>query len=477
MKIFLSLFLLFITQLSFSQLQFEKTEHDFGDLSNQDIRFVDIQVKNIGSKKEYFLSFRKGKELVALSKGEFILPDSTTFIRIQINPTQKGKFNSECEIYTSDKQVPTIIKVKANLTEKPLITSTNYQACPDFSARPVSRQIKNDFTLKTIDANTKQVVNADVFIVRNGTDVQQIKTKNGLWKEQIPLGFLYFVVKAESYKTLDTNAYINVNRNELILELHKDPSYCMPAPKDLQDTKIVAKKDSVVEIKVETKNEYEMRKEFSSVLSSEKPTQTDSIKIQDFDALPLDNFDAEYFKPINVVFLLDVSTSMLSQEKFDLLKFSLVQILDILRSQDKISLVSYATDTKIILPASSGSEKEKVLAEIKKLRASGKTSGAKGIKLAFKVAEKNLLPEGTNCVIVLTDGAFTDSNGDYLSVIEKYQKQNILFSVVGIKNLPKDELNMKIAANKGNGAYIPVFKLADAQQNVIREIKRITFKK
>jgi hypothetical protein len=48
---------------------------------------------------------------------------------------------------------------------------------------------------------------------------------------------------------------------------------------------------------------------------------------------------------------------------------------------------------------------------------------------------------------------------------------------VGIKNLPKDEKNLREAATGGNGNYVPVHKLADAQENLIYEIKKQTFKK
>jgi Ca-activated chloride channel family protein len=477
MKFVFTCIILVLTQLVFSQLNFEKTEIDFGNIGNQDQRFLDIEVKNIGTKKEYFLSIKKPKDLVVLTKGEFVLADSTNFMRVQVNPTQKGKFSFEFEMFTSDKNEATKFKVKGNFTETPENISANFQACPNFSAKPVQRQLSNKFTIRTIDYYTKKDVDATVFIIQNGTDISQINTKNGFWKDKLPLGFTYFYVKKEAYKVLDTSAYINANRNEITLELKMDPSYCLPVPKENQQKPIEIKEEKVVVIEEVKPDEKQMRKDLTQILQTEKPTQADTIKRSSIDDFPLEYFDTTYFKAINVVFLLDVSSSMVSYDKFDLLKFSLTQLLEILRPQDQIALVTYADDANVILPSSKGNEKEKILAEIKKLKASGKTAGLKGIKKAFQVAEKNLIPNGTNMVIVLTDGAFNKNNGDYFSVIDKYTSKGILFSVVGIKNFPKDELNMHEAASRGNGAYVPVFKLADAQQNVIREIKRVTFKK
>lgn len=479
MKSIFSIILVFISQLSYSQIIFEKNEIDFGDLSNKDERFIDIEVKNFGVKKEYFLSIKKPKELIILTKGEYILADSSSYMRIQVNPTKKGKFSYEFQVFTSDKNEASKFIIKGNFTETPENASANFQACPNFSAKPVNQQLKNKFTIKTIDIDSKKEINADVFIIQNGTEISQISTKNGIWKGELQLGFTYFFVKKEAYKSLDTNAYINVVRNEIVLTLKMDPSYCLPVPKENQLIPVeITENKEKEQIKLDDNkvSEKQIMQEFTQILNTETASRTDSIKWSKIDEFPLENFDSAYFKPINVVFLLDVSTSMGSNEKFDLLKFSLNQLLNILRPQDQIALVTYANETEIILPSTSGNQKDKIIAEIKKLKASGKTSGYKGIKKAYQVAEKNKLTSGTNMVIVLTDGAFDKNAGNYMELIEKYSMQDIVFSVVGIKNLLKDELNMREAASLGNGAYVPVFKLADAQQNVIREIKRVTFK-
>ncbi len=192
--------------------------------------------------------------------------------------------------------------------------------------------------------------------------------------------------------------------------------------------------------------------------------------------IDIENFDSIYFKPINVVFLVDVSTSMISHKKMDLMKFSLVQIIKLLRLKDKIALVSYAGEAKVILPSSFGNEKDLMFAQVSHLKASGKTNGLKGIKKGFKLAEKNFIQDGTNMVIILTDGAFNQNKEDYFKVIEAYQQKDIYFSVVGINTSTRDEKNMREAAAKGNGVYIPIFNDLDAKQNLIMGIKTQAFK-
>jgi Ca-activated chloride channel family protein len=253
--------------------------------------------------------------------------------------------------------------------------------------------------------------------------------------------------------------------------LQKDPDYRMPEPVNKQDTLKLGHEDEITE----KESPADMRLDLARELE-EKTSSAETPAAVSLDSIPLSEFREEHFKPVNVVFVLDVSASMGSNEKFDLLKFSLLQLSDLLRPQDRITLVTYASEAKVLLPASSGQDKETIRGEIKKLRASGQTAGTTGIKLGFKEAEKSFISDGSNLVIVITDGAFNKNNGDYLSIIEKYSEKGIVFSVVGIKNLPKDEINMREAAGKGKGAYVPVFKLTDARQNLIREIRRAAFK-
>ena len=192
--------------------------------------------------------------------------------------------------------------------------------------------------------------------------------------------------------------------------------------------------------------------------------------------IPLENFDANLFKPVNVVFVLDISNSMDANNKLTLLKQSVGSLLNIVRPEDKIALVTYASEASVIMPPSPGSSSEEVRKKVDALKSMGSTAGLDGIKLGFKQAKKAFIEGGTNLVIVITDGAFNENMGDYLSVIEKYEKQQINFSVVGIKNVAKDEANMREAAERGKGSYVPIFKVADTKENLIMEIKKRAFK-
>lgn len=470
---FILFFFLIISPITFGQIVFEKEKHDFGDLEAYDDRFVDIVVTNKGIKKEYLLSVKKPYEVVYLVNGQFIEKDSSLVVRLQVNPKVKGRFAYEVEIYTSDKDVPTIIKLTGNLKELPQDNTSAFTACPDFSSRPGGKRANQfDLTVVTIDKNTKEPLEkSNVTMIQNGQPVWAMNTdKNGKIKEESTLGFSYFYASHDGYFPSELGAYINFQRNYIVLELEMNPANCQPPPQyypvDLVVVGPPADTDSSEQIEVNLEQS----------LANEESTPISDIPVE-LAALDKENFSDQYFKPVNVVFVLDVSSSMNQGDKVELMKYSLFQLVDMLRSQDKMAIVTYATETQVLLSPTSGSDKEKIKEEVTMLKASGMTAGGAGIKLGYKEALKGKLPDGVNQIIVITDGAFNRNSDDYKKYIKKYSKKGIQMSVVGIKNKDVDEKEMREAAELGGGRYVPIFKLVDAQNNLKQEIRFIAFKK
>ena len=104
------------------------------------------------------------------------------------------------------------------------------------------------------------------------------------------------------------------------------------------------------------------------------------------------------------------------------------------------------------------------------------TAGGKGIKLGYKEVMKNYDAHKTNMVIVITDGAFNKDSEDYQKTVQKYAKDGVVFSVVGIQTRERDAQLMQEAADFGNGRFVPIQKLADAHSNLTQEIRIASFK-
>ena len=167
---------------------------------------------------------------------------------------------------------------------------------------------------------------------------------------------------------------------------------------------------------------------------------------------------------------------MRAGEKMELMKFSLLELSEMLREQDKLTIVTYASESRVLLPTTKGNEKEEAKIAIQGLRAGGMTAGGAGIKMGYKQTLKSFINDGTNQIIIITDGDFNRNSGDYKKHIKKYKKRGINMSVVGILNSEKDKKAMKEVAELGGGRYIPIFKLSDAKNNLKQEIRFISFR-
>lgn len=110
--------------------------------------------------------------------------------------------------------------------------------------------------------------------------------------------------------------------------------------------------------------------------------------------------------PANLVFLLDVSGSMAAANKLPLLVNSLKLLTKQLRKKDRISIVVYAGASGVVLPATAGNQRERIIAALERLGAGGSTNGGAGIQLAYHIAKSSFIDNGINRVILATDGDF-----------------------------------------------------------------------
>ncbi|MEP6727392.1 MAG: von Willebrand factor type A domain-containing protein, partial [Bacteroidota bacterium] len=183
--------------------------------------------------------------------------------------------------------------------------------------------------------------------------------------------------------------------------------------------------------------------------------------------IPVENLPAS-----NIVFLIDVSGSMMEENKLPLVKTSMKLLVDQLREQDKVSLVVYAGNAGLVLPATSGADKIKIKDAIDKLEAGGSTAGGQGIKLAYKTAKDNFLKGGNNRVILCTDGDFNvgaSSDDALVSMIEEERKSGVFLTVLGYGMGNYKDNKMEKLADKGNGNHAYIDGLSEARKVLVNE--------
>ena len=174
----------------------------------------------------------------------------------------------------------------------------------------------------------------------------------------------------------------------------------------------------------------------------------------------------------NIVFLIDVSGSMETENKLPLVKSSMKLLVDQLREQDKVSMVVYAGNAGLVLKPTSGAEKIRIKDAIDKLEAGGSTAGGQGIKLAYKTAKENFFEGGNNRVILCTDGDFNvgvSSDDELERMIEQERKSGVFLTVLGYGMGNYKDNKMQKLADKGNGNHAYIDGISEAKKVLVNE--------
>jgi Ca-activated chloride channel homolog len=182
--------------------------------------------------------------------------------------------------------------------------------------------------------------------------------------------------------------------------------------------------------------------------------------------------------PSNLVFLIDVSGSMNGPNRLPLVQRSLCLLTQQLKANDRVSIVVYAGQAGLVLPPTSGDQKDKIFDAIDRLRAGGSTAGGAGIELAYKEAQKNLIKGGNNRVILATDGDFNvgpSSDAEMIRLIERHRDKGIFLTVLGfgMNNYKDSKLEQLADRGNGNHAYIDTFN--EAKKVLVTDLRGTLF--
>ncbi|WP_018970104.1 vWA domain-containing protein [Rubritalea marina] len=177
----------------------------------------------------------------------------------------------------------------------------------------------------------------------------------------------------------------------------------------------------------------------------------------------------------NLVFLLDVSGSMSSDNKLPLLKRSMQYLLEELDADDSVSIVVYAGSSGLALPATKMDDRgrQAVLAKMDSLSAGGSTAGGAGIKLAYKVAQEQFVKGGVNRIILATDGDFNVgvSGTDALTkLVKEKARGGTYLSVLGFGHGNINDAMLESITNNGNGNYHYIDSIKEGRKVLLEDM-------
>jgi Ca-activated chloride channel family protein len=184
-------------------------------------------------------------------------------------------------------------------------------------------------------------------------------------------------------------------------------------------------------------------------------------------ALAAKQFSASEVPPRNLVFLVDTSGSMSSHNRLPLVKQALNLLVQTLRREDRVSIVTYAGDASIRLEPTAGDQKNRIISAINALSSGGSTNGGGGIHAAYAQAAKGFIDGGVNRVILATDGDFnvgTTSDGDLVRLIEEKRATGVYLTVLGFGMGNLQDSKLEKLAHHGNGHYAYIDSMDEAHR-------------
>jgi Ca-activated chloride channel homolog len=182
--------------------------------------------------------------------------------------------------------------------------------------------------------------------------------------------------------------------------------------------------------------------------------------------------------PLDLVFLIDTSGSMQDPDKLPLLKQSFRLMLNQLRPEDRVAIVTYAGSAGMVLAPTGAKDKTAILDALDRLDAGGSTAGAEGLQQAYQVAERMGGDGRVSRILLATDGDFNVGISDPAALtdfIAKKRESGTYLSVLGFGRGNLDDATMQALAQNGNGQAAYIDTLSEAQKVLVDQLSGALF--
>lgn len=336
--LFFGLFFTTYAQKEHGGLMIHRTTANYGEVEVWLSEVDSFLITNTSTKTIYILNqmVPRGFEIRLPKLG--IEPGASDYIEIIYDPSKVGPFKEQLKFYHSGSTKPFFIELKGDIKA---FDEYARMACPSFS-RP-TRRISFDMEITVIDSLTKAPINKALVELGKGEDFLQFRTnKLGLVNRKSQLGLFFIYTEAKGYQSKEISHYFNPKSRAITITLV--PLKKMEVPQEAFDVpdKVLAYEDSTSDVIEKAVFNYE-------------PLSLPTLPEEN------NNFPLSKFNENNIVFLIDVSSSMRGKDKLELLKKSMIQLTYMLRSVDKVTIVTYADEAQVVLKTTSAKNKEDII--------------------------------------------------------------------------------------------------------------------
>lgn len=495
--------------------QVSNTAKDFGKVKDWNNPAFNITYTNTSGKQQLFLPVKYSVDLgVKIGKMK-LQPGESTSIEFKYYTEEFGRFTKEIPIYVSTQGEPIVFTLKGNINS---FHADAFTFCPRIDNRDLVTSPTFIHTIKVIDATTKEPLQDFNISIGTRTSKENIVSpKSTIELRREKPGFYTIEVGKENYELVRLDKYINRNTTETVIELVRE----YPDTNTTDDDFVFAERDTEVE-QTTTQVDHPKEDEPNAVLDEEVQLEeetvvesTPEIKEKEQDTLeeeeieevvqevkeedtfdwnavqeePQDTADFKEDGKLNeskyafnhIIFLIDASTSMKNPEKMPLLKESMKQMIQVLRAEDKVSIITYGNSANTLISNVSGADKELLGETIDALLARGQSYGQEGVDMAYKLARKYLIENGNNEIILASDGVFNSKNFSesklYRKAAIRHAAYNIRISTIGFGNSSKALTFLETLAQKGNGSYLLIKDENEANKVLIENLMQHSVRK
>lgn len=433
-----------------AQMVSEQTAIDLGAVENYNNDTVYYYFTNQGTKTIYFLPVQPGEDYQVLCSKKTIEPGEMFTIGLIYYTEKKGRFSIDVPLNFSNSFEPLKIKLSGQIKS---IHPNAFTICPSIeNSRPLNNRVPLNIVVRDRETN-EQIQNPKVNVVQNRKTINCVPGfRNMAFQCNCEYGRIKVNAEKDGYLPNSVTYDYNQENNTCLVYLERAPITVPDTLMPVYKPQVVVKKDTVIEPPI------------VYVPAIENNT----------------GFNSPAYKPNHLIFVIDVSGSMKDSTKLPYLKASMKALIEILRPQDYVTLITYSSKVRVVFENVNGASKAALLYAIDTLTARGASLGAEGLNLAYDMAHQHFILEGNNQVFLATDGLFNGNHFSEEEIFRKVKKEankgKIRLTTIAFGKTKKALEFLSTLAEKGDGKMLRILNLSTDKEVLIEEVKASSVK-
>lgn len=462
----------------FAQNQdFNDQTWNFGDVAFWRNDTAVFKVRNGTQRNLIFLPTYYNENFTIMFNNRAAEPGETIEVSIVYYTQKKGRFDVEIPLYINQKADPIHFRLKGNIKG---FDPAAQLRCPSVNEGPSPQHLQKIVTLEVRDRQTEEQLIPDQITVRTHDNRKVDLERSGFeYEMSVEPGKFKITTNKKGYDEYMALISLEAYQNHFIIYLDK----AQPDPEPPQPPQpVIAVKentDSLREVERRRNRDINPEEDTATLVISggDKPENHEHPDTMGAVVTPkpvITVLNPNEYRLNNVILIVDVSSSMNREGKMDMLKSSFGVLVDALRAEDKVGVVTMSSDAKLIQPPVGVIEKDSLKSRVNGMKATGGTNAGAALQLAYQLAADNYIPGGNNQIIIATDGVFyggSMSRSQMEKAIANANAKNIHLSTVGIGNDPKAMQFLQSLAVTGGGSFVQILQNDENQAALLEMIK------